>query len=205
MAIAKKLAIIFTRFLLLSFLLSACGSSASVATAPAPTPVPAPQSRSWCTHPRATVVDPGPMLPLLAAHQQQMRVALQQPIPILTLQKGIDNNQNQAQTLAIHDARFQADLHDPATGAALRNEIFGIYPFRESDVISATAVCRQTQCYRVEMYNYAVNLTTLATVDVPNHTVLSVARVPFTQPDIPPGSLRLRWRSPPMHPKWRKP
>jgi hypothetical protein len=188
MAIAKKLAIIFTRFLLLSFLLSACGSSASVATAPAPTPAPAPTIADLgVLVPRATVVDPGPMLPLLAAHQQQMRVALQQPIPILTLQKGMDNNQNQAQTLAIHDVRFQVDLHDPATGAALRNEIFGIYPLRESDVISATAVCRQTQCYRVEMYNYAVNLTTLATVDVPNHAVLSVVKVPFTQPDIPPG------------------
>ncbi|MCX6047243.1 MAG: hypothetical protein NT075_19225 [Chloroflexi bacterium] len=137
--------------------------------------------------PRATSVGPVQALPLLAAHEQQMRLALQQPIPILTLQTGLDDNQRKAQELAIQDPRFQADLHDPATGAPLRNEIFGIYPLRESDVISATAACHQNQCLRVELYNYAINLTTLAVVDVTKQTVLTVVKVPYTQPDIPPA------------------
>lgn len=193
MVIGKKLATIFSQLLVLGLLLGACNRSESDATATAPATVVADPTvvnsiaaDPGLLMPRATGVDPGQKLPLLAAHEQQMRLALQQPIPILTLQTGLDDNQRKAQALAIQDPRFQADLHDPATGAPLRNEIFGVYPLRESDLISATATCRQNQCFRVELYNYAVNLTTLATVDVTKQTVLSVVKVPYTQPDIPP-------------------
>ncbi len=195
MVIVKKLANIFTQLLLLGLLLSACSQSAPTATAIAPalTPAALPTGADPAVAdpgvliPRATVAAPSQTYPLLAAHQQQMALTLHQLIPILTLKTGLDSKQSQAQALAIQDTRFQADLHDPATGTPLRNEIFGVYPLRESDIISATAACRQTQCFRVELYNYAVNLTTLAVVDVPNHLVLSIVKVPYTQPDIPPA------------------
>ena len=82
-----------------------------------------------------------------------MQNILQQPLPILLL-IGLDAPRAQAQEIAVPDPRFQGDLWDASTHAPLRNEIFGVYPMRESDITDVTAQCSQAECYRVEMYNY---------------------------------------------------
>ena len=86
--------------------------------------------------PRVTELAPSKTLPRLAAYRQQVQAALQQPVPILALTDNLDAKQQLAQDIAIHDPSFQEDLHDSST-ARVRNEIFGVYPLRESDIISA--------------------------------------------------------------------
>ncbi|MEZ4675072.1 MAG: hypothetical protein R2932_12595 [Caldilineaceae bacterium] len=135
---------------------------------------------------RATPVDVAGRLPLLAAHLVRVRAALAQPIPILPLEEGIDPQQESAQAIALADPRFRAETRDPESGAPLRSEIFGIYPVRPSDVTAETAICESARCYRVELYNYAYNLSTIAIVNLTQESVLSVNRLLETQPDIPP-------------------
>jgi hypothetical protein len=124
-----------------------------------------------------------PSLPAAQARATQIQAALAQPIPILLL-TGLDDNQALAQALALRDPRFTAAIFTP-DGAPLRNEIFNVYPARQSDVTEATLRCQVAPCYRVELYNYALNLTTVAIVDVTGGQTLVVNTFPDTQPDIP--------------------
>ncbi len=151
---------------------------------PPPTPVPLPTVAPGVLAPRSPLSDTTPTSPLLLAHLAQVEAALQAPIPILPL-PDLDEAQRQAQTLAMADPTFQANIRHPQTGEALRNEIFGVYPLRPGDISAALAVCEQATCYRVDLYNYALNLSTHAMVNLDTETVLAVNTLPDTQPDIP--------------------
>lgn len=158
------------------FITAACASLPSSSGTPTPL---------GAVVPRATL-DPGEYsLPALKAQATLVQAALEQPIPIL-LMAGLDAPRALAQDIAVRDVRFQGDLWDPATGAALRNEIFGVYPLRESDITEATARCAGTACYRVELYNYAKNLSTIGMVSTEDGLLLAVTKIPGAQPDIPP-------------------
>lgn len=134
---------------------------------------------------RSTPADWATKFPLLAAHLEQVRLALQQEVPVLLLTAGLDANQAAAQTIALGDPRFLADVRDPVSGTALRNEIFGVYPLRASDITDQIGACRQNICFRVELYNYARNLTTVAIVNVNSSAVLRVDTFLESQPDLP--------------------
>lgn len=121
---------------------------------------------------------------LIAKRLEKITAALKLSPPVLTLET-VDENQKTAQESAVQDARFTNETKDAQTGEPLFNEIFGVYPLRESDFIQQTAGCRQSKCFRVEMYNFALNSTTNAVVDVNSKQVLAVTRIPQTQPDIP--------------------
>lgn len=127
---------------------------------------------------------------ILKARVEKIQNALKQTPPILALD-GLDETNSAAQTLAIKDERFLRETRDAKTGEPLLNEIFGVYPLRESDFIPQTQTCRQSRCFRVEMYNFALNLTTNAVVDVNANKVLVVTRIPQSQPDIPPALTEL--------------
>lgn len=116
---------------------------------------------------------------------EQIAAALKLSPPILKLETA-DENQKTAQDLAVNDARFVGETKDAQTGAPLFNEIFGIYPLRQSDITPPTAQCASNQCFRVEMYNFALNATISAVVDVGAKQLVSVTKIPQAQPDIPP-------------------
>lgn len=195
--------------MILLLVLSACGRDASTTTTATatmqPTEVPTatvvntltpntvrvrqitrPTAEPGVLATRATPVDPAVDLPLLAAHLERVRMALQQPLPILPLEEGLDSAQQMAQTLALQDERFVADSYDPQSGAPLRSEVFGIYPVRPGEITAETTACLTAQCYRIELYNYALNLSTVAVVNLDSATVLAVNRMTDAQPDIPP-------------------
>lgn len=164
-------------------LLTACAAPTAVATPPAGAPpVGAPSAAGQgALAARAT-----PDLPLIATRQAHIRAALAQDPPVLTLGDGLDEAQRLAQELALRDPRFVQYVRNPQTGQALRNEIMGVYAARDSDITPATQACRQNACYRVEMYSYAFNLTTVAVVDITARAVLAVTQMPDMQPEIPP-------------------
>jgi hypothetical protein len=115
---------------------------------------------------------------------EQIQAALKQNPPILLLEN-LDEQSKLAQDLAIKDERFTRETKDKDSAQPLFNEVFGVYPLRESDIFQQTAQCKTSKCFRVEMYNFALNLTTNAMVDVNSKQVLAVTRVPYSQPDIP--------------------
>lgn len=123
--------------------------------------------------------------PLIADRLARQQAALQLTPPVLTLTEGLDENQKLAQELAIQDAQLQNFMYAPGTKQALRSEIFGIYPLRESDFTPKTNGCRQSSCYRVELYSYAYNFMLATIVDVKNRKVLATTQQIGSQPDIP--------------------
>jgi hypothetical protein len=125
-------------------------------------------------------------IPAVATRMAQVQAVLSQTVPVLTIEQGLDESQQLAQQLALAEPRFIEFTRSPQSKEALRNEIFGIYPTRDSDYTEKSASCRQSRCYRVEMYNYALNLSTVAIVDVEARAVLDVILLPSSQPDVPP-------------------
>jgi hypothetical protein len=162
--------------------LAACNAATPTA---APTPgarptnTPRPTADAGVLAARATA-EPS----VLQSHMQRVAQALKNNPPVLLLD-GLDAAQKKAQDTAVADPRFQLNMRDSANGAALRNEVFGVYPLLPSDVVSGTQACAQSACYRVEMYNYALDLASVAVVDNTAGKVLSVRHEVNMQPDLP--------------------
>ena len=131
------------------------------------------------------------LIPLLAARQRAIIQSLQQEPPILLLDLPAEDPRARSQQLAIADQTFIRYVREEGGGRPLRSEIFGVYPWRASDTSAATARCTGERCYRVEMYNYALNLTTVAAVDLEEARVVEVVLYPDSQPELPPALAEL--------------
>jgi hypothetical protein len=117
--------------------------------------------------------------PLLQQRMEKITVSLQQKVPVLFLDS-LDNNKALAQIIAVNDIKFKENFFDK-DGQAYRNEIFNIYNTRPQEIPIGYTV---DNVYKVELYNYALNLTTVAMVDIPSQKVISVNNFPQTQPDL---------------------
>lgn len=170
------------RFVLLSLfllVLVACGQ-------PTPTRVPpTPTLEAGILAPRQTPAGSAPVIPSVATRQAAIASALNanEILPLASL----ETDRALAQTLALRDPRFSQNTHTQ-DGKTLRAEVFGVVPLRPSDFAGDAAICGTTKCYRVEMYNYALNLLTAAIVDINGQRVLAVNTYENTQPD-PPQAL----------------
>lgn len=111
--------------------------------------------------------------------------ALQQPTPVLLCQDSLDARQQLAQLIALYDTAFTKLVRQPVTHLPYRCEVFGVYPARESDMTNTPKPYRLQDCYRVEMYNYALNTATTAIADVKQQKLLSASTQQQAQPDIP--------------------
>ncbi|HAD33000.1 MAG TPA: hypothetical protein DCF44_00575, partial [Chitinophagaceae bacterium] len=103
------------------------------------------------------------------------------PNPVIRLQN-LNPLQNQAQELALLSPEFQKNLKDPDSGQPLRNEIFNVYQARPQEIPAGR---NASEIFKVELYNFALNLTTTAMVDLGKKEVFSVQTLPESQPDIP--------------------
>lgn len=110
---------------------------------------------------------------------------LKKTIPVLLCSDSLNNNQKLAEQVALKDSGFTRFLFDPATKKPFRNEIFGVYPARQSDMNNVNGRYNLAATFRVEMYNYALNNTSIALVDVKQQKVLNSYFLSQTQPDIP--------------------
>ena len=119
---------------------------------------------------------------LIAVRNQQIKKALLKEIPILVLEKFNNKGEELAQQICVTDAQFTKFVRSEKSEPFL-NEIFGIYPARQSDL--PNNIVNEGNLFRIEMYNFALNLSTIALVDIRQQKVLSVNYFPQTQPDIP--------------------
>lgn len=129
--------------------------------------------------------------PFVLERVNRIETALRSGTPVLLLTDSINDLQQKAQQLAVRDGRFLFYSKDSVSGKPLRNEIFGIYPARESDFAGRKYDWKNGSCFRVEMYNYALNLASIALTDVAKQTVLFVNHYPQAQPDLPPHLKKL--------------
>jgi hypothetical protein len=116
---------------------------------------------------------------------EEIKKALQNPKPVLLCKDPLNEQQQLAQLIALSDTVFIKNLRNRKDNTPLRNEIFGVYPARESDLAASKGMVSITDCYRVEMYNYPLNLTTIAMVNVKQQKILTVNTLEQMQPDIP--------------------
>jgi hypothetical protein len=114
-----------------------------------------------------------------------IKAALQQPVPVLLCKDSLDNKQQMAQLIALSDTTFTHYTKNKITGAIYRSEIFGVYPARESDLANSKGAINIADCYRVEMYNYPLNLTSVAIVNIAQQKIIGLLTQEQTQPDIP--------------------
>ena len=174
--------------ILVCTLLSACGDANTTPGNATPNPA----DTTPGTAILAPRISPNATDPMIADRLTKLQNALKQPIPTLQLSEGLDENQRVAQEVAVQSPQFQRYMRNPnSTNVPVRTEIFGVYPTRDSDLTTATAACKTTTCYRVELYNYAYNLTAQAIVDVKGRTLLTINSLPQSQPDIPENLKKL--------------
>lgn len=116
---------------------------------------------------------------------EEIKSALQNPKPVLLCKDSLNPQQQLAQLIALSDTAFIKNLRNKNDKAPLRSEIFGVYPARESDLATSKGIVSITDCYRVEMYNYPLNLATIAIVNIKQQKTLAVTTLEQMQPDIP--------------------
>ncbi len=101
--------------------------------------------------------------------------------PILRLQK-LSQNDSLAQELALNSKDFTKYLKDSLGTKIFLNEVFNVYKARPQEVPQNL---NPTFIYKVEMYNYPLNLTTTTFVDIATNKLYNTNYLPQTQPDIP--------------------
>lgn len=110
----------------------------------------------------------------------RVKQALAQNLPIIFLEN-LDNDRALAQIIASSDERFRELLTEKPSGKPYLNEIFNIYKARPQDMPQGSDT---SGLYRVEMYNYALNMTIVAMVSLPAKQAISVNTYPQSQPDL---------------------
>lgn len=122
--------------------------------------------------------------PFVSERVTAIKLALQKPTPVLLCSDSLSTQQVFAQSIALQDSTFTSFVKDPVTQQPYRNEIFGVYPARQSDMGGVKTTYQLSDCFRVEMYNYALNNTTIGLVDVKQQKVLQAYTLTHTQADI---------------------
>ncbi len=114
-----------------------------------------------------------------------IKKVLSSKLPILLLQDSLNQNQIKAQLIACADTAFLKYIVDQKTNQPFRNEIFNVFTARQSDMGNIKTTYQLQNVYRVEMYNFGLNVTTMSLVDVVQNKVLATNYYNQTQPDIP--------------------
>jgi hypothetical protein len=123
--------------------------------------------------------------PAVSARQADIAKALTATTSIIPLRHKLDSAQTQAQAIALEAPNVKSLARGQPGNQPLLLEVFGVYPLRPSDLAPPLASCRESVCYRVEIYSFAASTTFLVFVDIKTKRVVNVANVPGTQPDIP--------------------
>lgn len=132
------------------------------------------------------IVDP------ITARKELIRTTLMSHIPVIKLEQNLDSTQSKIQTIFLNDPRMNEIFKDKNTNAPLLSEVFSITKMRPSDIPSDLVNDCNT-CYRIELYNYALNTSFVGIVDSDRAQVKSVNYYRDIQPLIPPhlGDLAL--------------
>ena len=120
--------------------------------------------------------------PAMQQRMERIKNALSSPVPVLLL-ANTDSTQKAVEQLALQDPRIKQYFFDLKTSAPYRNEVFNIYNARPQDVPAGISA---QNAYRVEVYNYPLNMSMVALVDLARKNVVSVHFSQNTQPDLNP-------------------
>ena len=128
--------------------------------------------------------EPPKDLPELNEYLQDLAKLYKEGKSTLPLQDSeLDKNAKIAQNIVLKNKEFLSDTK--IGNKLLHNDIMRITPAINSMLDKKSQKkCKSSICYVVEKYNYALNSTTRAVVDIKRKKVLAVKRYSNTQPDI---------------------
>ncbi len=162
-------------------------------TAPRPTDGPTPTPYARLAGEQADIAE---RVPLIAERNARFAEALTQDPPVLRIDDAdLTPEARIAQTVALKDPEFIQYAYSLTDGTPLRSEVFNVFPARSGDMpADVAALCAGANCYRVELYNYGVNIASVAVVDVDAERVVGQNAVTGSQPELPPslGDLALQ-------------
>ena len=118
------------------------------------------------TEPQRAVLFSRPIVPgpLQKAYQAKTDAALASDQPVVLLE-GLDGDKAAAQAVAIALPEMREAARDPASGEALRSQVFQVYPLPGSQATGDAVRCAQgLRCYVVEVYFFADNATGKAVI-----------------------------------------
>ena len=122
------------------------------------------------------------LFPAISERLKRIKEVLAQPVPVLLLDSA-SGNQIKAEQIALKDPAFCAYFFDTARHQPYRNEVFNVQPARPQEIPNGYD---PKQVYKIQMYNYALNLTTEALTDLTAQKTIAVNVYPHTQPDLNP-------------------
>ncbi len=125
---------------------------------------------------------------LLQQYKKKVKDSLSSNPPILLISKEtLPDEAYLAQQVAINNPEFTRFTKHPQNNIALRNEIMTSRKLLAADISTNNKGklkgCKD-QCYRVEMYNFFYNMSSVAFVDVKNKQVLAINTYSDAQPDL---------------------
>ncbi len=126
-------------------------------------------------------------IPELAFYVDRVRQSLNKKPPVMeiSLKDLGDESAFKAQQLALKDTAFTHWVYDTARHLPLRNEIMSVRKALAGDLTrNSKEACGS--CYRVEMYNFYYNKTSIAIVNPSENRVVQVAHPEGARPTISP-------------------
>lgn len=137
---------------------------------------------------KINVAKPSALLPLMQKRLKKIEALNLAKIPILLLENA-DIDQTKAMNACTSKSSFLKFARD-SSGHFFLNEIFGVYPIRPGD-LNFKPLNEKAKIYRIEMYNFALNLSTIGMYDIGNDTLMQTFYLQNTQPDISKSLLDL--------------
>jgi len=135
--------------------------------------------------------------PLLKIYRDKVKNALTLATPVLLLDQDAVTNEAayQSQLIALQNKQFSQYIRHPKTKQPLRNEIMTVRPILAADKSTANSkalsLCQADACFRVEMYNFFFNLSSVAFVDTVAKKVVSMSQYSDAQPDLNKNLIKL--------------
>ncbi len=125
-------------------------------------------------------------IPELAFYERELKKVLRSNQPILLLPQNelIDDKHRQAQDIAVMNAKFVQDIRIRDTQEPLRTEIMTIRKALPSDLANTKIKISSDEYYRVEMYNYYHNTTTIGIVDLQSKKLININTFSGAQADV---------------------
>jgi len=120
---------------------------------------------------------------LLEIRYANIKTALESDIPIITLSDSEEMSATNQKNV-FKDEKLKAMCFDPATGKPMLNEVLTISKVRPADITPKIEVCKNSECLRLEVYNFALNGTGIFFVKKEDNKLLDYQFYPTMQGDI---------------------
>lgn len=118
--------------------------------------------------------------PLAVKRRMEIKKVLGSELPVLML---ATNNPVKAlaQEITLNDPKIKATLKDSLTGASFLSEIISVSQAGSADLPTAASLLHS---YKVVLYNYGLNLTTIAFVNTQYKNMIKVDQYRLMQPEL---------------------